>query len=576
MPRLGGGGVGQSYLVGYASGEQDSNNNSATTSTPTPSNYNYNRTFSEGYTEEAPSSAHRLPPVSSSSSFHHHFHQQSLPPIPAPPSSMKSSKSLFSSRTGSGLLSPGVSPRRTYASDKDLPTVQSDSAPRQPHRAILRAAEAGKGTLLPDFNPVSSSAVKKVQIEREPPNRTKTRSSPSLKLVMNLPGRGGKHNSQSHQSLPQTHQDTQPKLSVLQAAKQTIRRRTTSCPSDDEDYYTRASSVGGGGGRSSDNESASPYRPDRREGRRGSRRSPGSFFQKLSRMKLGNFLQVVIVIAVTALVWESHHKALFAAQQLSQFKEEESLLLLHLQKIEQQSIQLHENLSRLAESGVKTNSNNNNSNKDVGNGVDFDLIHKQTQQLYQMEEELNHEVRTLQTRIQQSARKHIIQEFGEGPVQVIFELDFGISNDEGARQISILLWHDTPHAAWTWLEQIGRHVWDGSEFSWEQGHVVNASPHREDPIGGKMEFVEQSQHGHEAWTVGLRDNDAGALSMYINLSDNTNLHKHETCVGKVIGGFDALQRLLEASRHRKYDSDASIQIQTAMAMHVTKKEGPGN
>jgi Cyclophilin type peptidyl-prolyl cis-trans isomerase/CLD len=305
-------------------------------------------------------------------------------------------------------------------------------------------------------------------------------------------------------------------------------------------------------------------------------------WNKVSRMKLGHILQVVIVLAVTALVWESHHKALFAAQQLTQFKEEESLLLLHLQKIEQQSIQLHENLSRLARVGLAGKAEDKNSNGEGGHDVDFDLIHKQTQQLYQMEEELNHEVKTLQTRIQQSARNHIIQEFGEGPVQVILELDFGTGgengvnpiggvSDAGPNRIAILLWHDTPHAAWTWLEQIGRNIWDGAEFQWKQGHIIDAVPHEVDPLGGKIEFVEQSQHGHEAWTVGMREDDSGAMGMYINLQDNTNVHKHETCVGKVIDGFDALQRLLEVARSQRNAKDVIISIRKATAMHVTKK-----
>jgi cyclophilin family peptidyl-prolyl cis-trans isomerase len=292
---------------------------------------------------------------------------------------------------------------------------------------------------------------------------------------------------------------------------------------------------------------------------------------KLSRLKVGNILQVVIVLAVTALVWESHHKALFAAQQLTQFKEEESLLLLHLQKIEQQSIQLHENLARLAKVGT-----GGKAVTEKGEGikeVDFDLIHKQTQQLYQMEEELNHEVKTLQTRIQQSARNHIIQEFGEGPVQVILELDFGINDNNGPNKIAILLWHDTPHAAWTWLEQISRNIWDGAEFQWKQGHIIDAVPHQPDPMGGKIEFVEHSHHGHGAWTVGVRESDSGAMGMYINLQDNTNLHKHETCVGKVIDGFDALQRLLEVARSQRYEKNTPIVVRRATATHVTKKEG---
>jgi cyclophilin family peptidyl-prolyl cis-trans isomerase len=269
---------------------------------------------------------------------------------------------------------------------------------------------------------------------------------------------------------------------------------------------------------------------------------------------------------------------------------------LHLQKIEQQSIQLHENLNRMASNKnhelKQQNSNGNTANGgnslvEQGGGedgetvdaVDFELIHKQTQQLYQMEEELNHEVKTLQLRIQQSARSHIIQEFGEGPVQVILELDFGDAQNSigGSTRISILLWHDTPHAAWTWLEQIGRNVWDGADFSWQQANMIDAVPTRQDPLGGKIEFVEQSQHGHDAWTVGLKENSetGSGLAMYVNLQDNTHYHKHETCVGKVIDGFDALQRLLEVSRTKSYDDQqhSSITIKSASAQHVTKREG---
>jgi len=316
----------------------------------------------------------------------------------------------------------------------------------------------------------------------------------------------------------------------------------------------------------------SPYRR-----RRSDRRGTWWKLQNLSRMKLGHMLQLLIVLAVTGLVWESHHKALFASEQLSQFKEEESLLLLHLQKIEQHSIQLHENLSRLAQSGVRANPAPAASENDGGD-VDFDLIHKQTQQLYQMEEELNHEVRTLQTRIQQSARNHIVSEFGEGPVQVVLEIDFGNTGKlDGPNRISILLWHDTPHAAWTWLEQIGRNLWNGAKIDWQQGHILDAVPLHEDPMGGKIEFLEQSQHGHDAWTVGLRESESGMLTMYVNLQDNTNAHKAETCVGKVIDGFDALQRLLEVSRSQQQqqqdggNNNQVISIKRASAMHVTKK-----
>merc|ERR1711971_44027 len=141
----------------------------------------------------------------------------------------------------------------------------------------------------------------------------------------------------------------------------------------------------------------------------------------------------------------------------------------------------------------------------------------------------------------------------------------------GPHRISILLWHDTPHAAWTWLQQIGNNIWDGVRFKWQQGHIIDAIPLRSDPDYGKIKFVEHSQYAHQAWTVGVRESDKGALGMYINLQDNSGLHKHETCVGKIIDGFDSLQRLLEAARVENY---SSIAIRKATAMHyVDKKAG---
>jgi len=309
---------------------------------------------------------------------------------------------------------------------------------------------------------------------------------------------------------------------------------------------------------------------------------------------------------VIALVYESHHKALLATEQLNKFKNEESLLLLHLQKIELQSIQLHEIVSRLGRVGIGGinsggNSGDEETDPDGRRDVDFGLIHQQTQQLIQMEQELSHEVETLQKRIQLSARKHLIQEFGEGPVQVVLDLDFGnaVANT-GPNRITIKLWIDTPHAAWTWLEQIGNNVWDGAEFKWQQGHIIDAFPpeNRVDPErDGKIEFIEHSHQAitertreHEAWTVGVREqtNNAniggrGSMSMFINLQDNSQLHKHETCIGKVIDGFDVLQKLLELSRSNgngdqqdKSSSTLPITIRKATAEHfVTIKGGMG-
>ena len=547
------------------------------------------------------------------------------------------------SRNAASALSPraNLSMTRSVSIDSDdiLPFSYKtkndniDEAPQKPKRAsIMRAAESGRGNLLP-IRGTPTSLLRQQQnqrIKRQAPARSNS-SGPSYST-----------------GLPRTRHDlvdtnAHPRKSAGKSKLAYLRRRTANTSSDDEfevssqrnrreyknsdvsnqnDAYFHSRS----GSRRQRQSSAMSVASTDNSTNGGSREHPNpprwsnGFLCKhqllrLSRMKLGHLLQVVIVLAVIALVYESHHKALFATQQLTQFKEEESLLLLHLQKIEQQSIQLHEILGRFARVGMSGGNASGNKENAIESGgdeqqagaklanaanagggreVDFDLIHKQTQQLYQMEQELSNEVETLQKRIQLSARNHLIQEFGEGPVQVILDLDLGDSSaNAGPHQITILLWLDTPHAAWTWLEQIGNHVWDGAEFKWEQGHIIDAYPldDRIDPQrDGKIEFVEHSLHAHQPWTVGVREQpnhanggSRGSMSMYINLQDNSQLNKHETCVGKVIDGFDALQQLLELSRkngkdgsQQKASSTAPISIRKATAMHyVTKKAGMG-
>jgi cyclophilin family peptidyl-prolyl cis-trans isomerase len=294
--------------------------------------------------------------------------------------------------------------------------------------------------------------------------------------------------------------------------------------------------------------------------------------RKLATMQLGLFVQVIAVLLLVALVWEAHHKAALATDQLIRFKQEESLLLLHLQKIEQQSILLHENLrSRVSESAGLD-----------GHGLDInmDVLKDQTDELYNMETELKKEVSDLQATIQASSVAHIVEEFGEGPVKVLLDL-------EGVGRISVLLWPDTPHAAWTWLEQISRHVWDGATLAWTEPNVIDGFHTKRDPLNrGKLEFVENEhaksankKGGHDAWTVGLKQTESGKLGMFINLQDNNQYYKHETSVGKIIDGFDAMQKLLEVSRNinnsnngRDSESNTSVRITSASAVHITQRE----
>jgi hypothetical protein len=283
------------------------------------------------------------------------------------------------------------------------------------------------------------------------------------------------------------------------------------------------------------------------------------YFDKFQALT-SEWMQMLVIGIVIFLVFDAYSKAVATADKLQAFSEEESVMMLHLQRIEQQSINLHENIARLSDVSSAIASGQDASQKE---SIDTNLVRIQTQQLYQMEEELDHELRALQTKLQHVARSAIINTFGEGPVQVNIVLDFPDSRPDHDT-VSILLWYDTPHAAWTWIQQIRKGEWNGATFA-SKATTIEATPVISN-LGG-LEFVEKSSKGHGAWTVGLADNN-GALSMFINVQDN--VRKNDVCVGKVVDGFDALQELVDSSRR---NSKRKVTIKQATVTHWTRQHG---
>jgi len=299
--------------------------------------------------------------------------------------------------------------------------------------------------------------------------------------------------------------------------------------------------------------------------------------------------QLLLLFVIALLVLHSHSKADFTVETLQRLRQQESLGLLQLQKIERQSLSLHESIrGRLQRAGVLEEH-------------EADPLEPQHRQLEKMTSELDSQVTTLQKRIQLAARQEIIKAYGEGPVKVVIELDFDGTDSTSSRSdpvdvsssshISIALWPDTPHAAWTWLDQVGRHVWDGAGLEWDSSStLLQFQPSQPDPVGkSRLEFTEHHPSDpktnpdmhHGPWTVGLRESlseDAsgesnGRLEMFINLADNRETHKHETCIGKILDGFYALQRLLEATRMNEDGKAVThVTVKSITAMHITNHE----
>ncbi|GKZ01356.1 hypothetical protein MPSEU_001086600 [Mayamaea pseudoterrestris] len=285
--------------------------------------------------------------------------------------------------------------------------------------------------------------------------------------------------------------------------------------------------------------------------------------------------QALITCFVTFFVWDSYQKALATTEQLLIVKHEESMMMLHLKRLEEQSLNLHESIARLSQgsvgvpeqhlNGLEADANHHHKGSE---SFDGEIIKIQTKQLREMEDELDHEVKTLQAKIQHSDRANIVQTFGEGPVQVILDVFLPQSQQESSK-ISILLWYDTPHAAWTLIQQLNKGLWDDAVVRLDKNVAITLEPPHAETLK-QVDFVEKGQKKHESWTVGLTETSQGGLGLFINLQDNTQYHKHDVCIGKVIDGFDTLQRLTRVAR-----GDEVVKIRKATASHLTMKESAG-
>ena len=386
------------------------------------------------------------------------------------------------------------------------------------------------------------------------------------------------------------------------------------------------------------------------------------------------FQLVVLFCVIGLLIW-SRSQAVFTTDTLLKLSEDESIALLRLHKIENQSLHLHDLIRKKYHQQQQQqqqqqnyrddDDNNDNENENDDNSVM--MFDKQYNQLRAMTSELEQHVTitNLQKSIQRTASEEIVASYGEGPIKVVLELDFHNTNlndvnskeeDEEENQeqyqrqrrrrtvlvntnqstkIIIVLWPNTPHAAWTWLKQIQKKVWDGSEriqldplstmLQFQPNRIVKQSSSSQPSNIEHLEFIEQhpmdtnkndrkysSSDGinpgviHGAWTVGLREtvvieaatdkdkvlskrksrtrgrntspsnnnnnnndnpNNDG-LEMFINLSDNQQLYQHEaTCVGKIIDGFDTLQRVFKAT--------ASLQTNEERSQKEGDDEGNG-
>jgi uncharacterized protein with PIN domain len=270
----------------------------------------------------------------------------------------------------------------------------------------------------------------------------------------------------------------------------------------------------------------------------------------------------VVLFVIFCLVWDSHRKVEIATDQLLRFQREESYLIIQMTLVEGRADELRAKIKAMKEEEMAAASSVEPIMKTMK--LQQDLAH-----LEQEDQKLAEDLEMLQKRIQKSARESIVKMYGKGTIHVDLMLKFA----DGERSITLELSEETPHAVWVWLQQIIRHDWDASMFRWKLDHVVLATPARMTSQNYKLEFIEDNPLNHAVHSVGLSKREDGGVNFYINLLDNGPYHGGDVCIGKVVGGFDNLKRLLSTPIHQETNHfDPAISIQSVTVTSVPKEE----
>lgn len=490
-----------------------------------------------------------------------------------PPTITRKVPMKTNSLSGSALLiqppSSSTLPRivsDTFASssmDRGGSSKSPETTPKRPRRRGFRAAESGKGDVLPSYNSSNSS------------NNNICSTPTTTTTSLNAADRS-RTNSLSNMSGPfKSHNE--PHHAVAHSLRS---RKRGSIQSDDEGYSAeqqqqqRLSAGGGYRSASGNHYYAWPEPPpdDFSHTKGGGDWSPkhrsftsllpGGNDHRWMNMKSPSFIALVLLFCVACFTAGSYHKVFAASTQLGVLQREESLLLLHLHKVEEQLIQQHEIIRRLTDRSEGSMAATTGGPQRIS--VDSDLLDVQMRKLREMEAELDHEVRSLQSKLSESAKRSIVSNFGEGAVQVDLDVSFGENDNAFASNtITIRLWYDTPHTAWTFLQQVQNGSWNGAKFSSHHGRALYVQTENGGEVEPQVDFIEPSQKGMDKYTVGLSEN-----GIILNIQDNRDYFKKEACVGVITQGFDTLRQLVNEVEGQHSETAA---IRRASVSHLRKE-----
>lgn len=228
-------------------------------------------------------------------------------------------------------------------------------------------------------------------------------------------------------------------------------------------------------------------------------------------------VQVLVLILLGGIVYDSHHRVKAHKVKLQQYDEERSHILEQMMWIDKAAKKVHNKYSQ------------------------NDLLHSETRdELVKETNDLKDEIEQLQLRIQLNARDQISDMFGDKPLHVALKFDT-------EKDIVLALSDDTPHAAATLLRQFEKKMWKEVVYEAIKPGVVVQASSRLPTNKPLLEFVEKSRGCHEVGSVALHQLINQELTTYvlrIHLQENAApMSDNDICVGKILTGLDYLQSI---------------------------------
>jgi cyclophilin family peptidyl-prolyl cis-trans isomerase len=226
------------------------------------------------------------------------------------------------------------------------------------------------------------------------------------------------------------------------------------------------------------------------------------------------------------------------------------------------------------------------------------------QQLTQLQEQSQAYKQQMHAAIQHLSRRRLVEKFGAGPYYVIVDLAFdplaNVPGDQHFIAMELASANDMPHSIYTFLEQVSNHLYDGTSFHRNAGHIVQCGPAINFLSPPGIDYVQRfvnaglehvlfpeysANYPHYKYTIGFGSGGTGAVGeWYINIRDNRELHGPggqrnrpdavaDPCFGRVIDGFETVNRLhqspvMEGLQQRSMEHNVAITKMTFMTQET--------